>query len=306
MPYQSKDWKMNDLIKEEDLDHIERGLQETSVLAETNAETILKIENILKLEKDSILKKYIDNKNTETSNVIPSVDTTLTQSGQSADAFIVGENIGNLYNEINSINSFIGYDSESGDLNSRLKLIENNVAVLDILEAQQIRNDAEASAIRAEYAAEQAEQSALQVANNSIEGIKQYLYWQAGDIYQKTVSEKDSGMMFWACPGFLSNENKSIQFSINMGKPIIAKKVKISNLQIFARSVEGYIWGNWNKGFIPVGSTLTASIPSPQTGTISIRVDYSKGWNIAGSSKLSPNNRPCSVTIGTIKIEFTD
>ena len=307
MPYQPKDWKMNDLIKEEDLDHIEQGLLETSILAEMNASLIFNIENVLSMEEDSLLKNYIDNKNAETTGAIPLVDSTLTQPGQSADASIVGEKIEEVIEELDTIKDFIGLGSESEfGLNDRLSSLENNEAIINIQEAQKIKADAAASATRAENAADRAEFSASQAANNSIDEIRQYLYWKAGDIYEKKVSEKDDVTMFWCCPGYLSNSSKSIHFSINVGKPIIAKKVSISNLNIFVRSVEGYIWGNWDKGFIPVGSALTASIPSPQTGTISIRIDYSNGWNIAGSSKLSPNNRPCSVTIGTIKIEFTD
>ena len=61
MPYQSKDWKINDIIREDDLDHIEQGLQETSEIAENNSFAISEINNILNLTNtDSILKKYIE------------------------------------------------------------------------------------------------------------------------------------------------------------------------------------------------------------------------------------------------------
>ena len=63
MPYQSKDWKINDIIKEDDLDRIEQGLQEFSEIAEQNNSAISNINNILEYinqNKSNELRSFLD------------------------------------------------------------------------------------------------------------------------------------------------------------------------------------------------------------------------------------------------------
>lgn len=313
MSYEPKDWKINDVIREEDLDHIELGLQECFEMVENHQLEILEINNILNLNGDSILKNYIDEINLQTSNQIPAIDITLTLEGEAAESKIVGENFNNIYSSIDSVKNFIGYEESSeNNLNNRLQIIEQNEALQNITEAQQIRDDAALSAASAQASAEAAEKSAEEAAsmassaaNSSIAGIEKYLYWKAGDRLEKTISEQEDVGYFWICPGYISNSATGIYFTINLGKPILAKKVEISNLRIIARSYNGYVgWGSTGSPD-PLTPALQ-TIVCPETGTISVRLDNSSKWKISGSSSATTNNRPCSVTIKTIAIDFFD
>lgn len=306
MPYQSKDWKMNDIIKEEDLDRIEQGLQETSILAENNTNSILNIEKILNLTEDSTLKNYIDSKANNTLGAIPLIDSTLKQEGQAADAYITGENFETIYDSINLINSFIGFEENfTLNLNNRLQLIENNEALLSIEQAKVIRDEAAASAESAARSATEAAESAKNAADSSIEGIKHYLYWDVGDKIEKTLSEKDSGGAPWVCQGYISGSSTGIFFTINTGKAILANQVKISNLKIYVRSYNGYIEKNYGESFISVAPAVQR-IACPEAGIITVRLDKSNGWHIDGKTTKTANNRPCAVSIETITIEFMD
>ena len=310
MPYQSKDWKINDIIREDDLDHIEQGLQETSEIAENNSSAISEINNILNLTNtDSILKKYIDEKNAQSFESIPLIDTTLTLENQAADSKTVGD--------------FITLLQEStANIDSRLETIEDSNVLRSIEDVVAIKNSAEVysqnSAMHAENSlrySQDAEKSAIAAAssaeaaaNNSIAAIEKYLYYKSGDVVEKTQAEMTGKEgWFWICPGYISNSSTGIYFSINLGKPIIAKKFRISNLKIAVRSYNGYVgWGAGGSDVNLENHIGQKEIVCPEAGVISLRLDYSAKWPVAGTSTATTNNRPCSVTIETIKIEFYD
>ena len=315
MPYQSKDWKINDIIKEDDLDRIEQGLQEFSEIAEQNSSAISNINNILELSTESTIKNYIDSENLKTFNSIPLIDETFTIEGQVPDSKLVGDKLASLQSSVSSIQNFIGYqETFQNDLNTRLKTIENNQALQSITAAQAVRDEAgvfaanaAASANAAAESAADAQKAAIDAANNSIGGIKKYLYWGPGDILEKTVAETANPSQFWICPGYVSNATTGIYFSIHLGKPIEAKKIKVSNLRVCIRSQQGYVaWGAGGSPD-PIQSLIgLQEIVCPEAGVISIRLDYGPKWFIAGQKTKITNNRPCSVTIETIKIEFSD
>lgn len=316
MPYQSKDWKINDIIKEDDLDRIEQGLQEFSEIAEQNSSAISNINNILELSTESTIKNYIDSENLKTFNSIPLIDETFTIEGQVPDSKLVGDKLASLQSSVSSIQNFIGYqETFQNDLNTRLKTIENNQALQSITAAQAVRDEAgvfaanaAASANAAAESAANAQQAATDAASNSIGGIEKYLYWKAGDTLVKNRSELSTGASwFWVCPGYISNSATGVYFSMHLGKPIVAKKFRISDLRVCIRSYNGYV--GWGAG----GSTTAEQkriglqeIVCPEAGIISIRLDQGSKWPIAGSRTKTTNNRPCSVTIETIKIEFYD
>lgn len=315
MPYQSKDWKINDIIKEDDLDRIEQGLQEFSEIAEQNSSAISNINNILELSTESTIKNYIDSENLKTFNSIPLIDETFTIEGQVPDSKLVGDNLNSLQSSVSSIQNFIGYqETFQNDLNTRLKTIENNQALQSITAAQAVRDEAgvfaanaAASASAAAESAANAQQAATDAASNSIGGIEKYLYWKAGDTFEKTTAETANPSQFWICPGYVSNSTTGIYFSIHLGKPIEAKKIKVSNLRVCIRSQQGYVaWGAGGSPD-PIQSLIgLQEIVCPEAGVISIRLDYGPKWFIAGQKTKITNNRPCSVTIETIKIEFSD